>query len=79
MRTKSLPIRRGLSAAEAALYLGVGETLFRQLVTVGKMPRPRRIGTRRLWDIDSLDAAFRDLPIEGEAEEADSWQDVGQG
>jgi len=61
-----LPIRRGLGEAEAALYVGIGSTKFAQLVADGRMPRPRLIDGRRVWDIDDLDAAFRSLPVEGD-------------
>lgn len=61
-----LPIRRGLGEAEAALYVGIGATKFRELVEDGRMPRPRRLDGVRLWDIDALDAAFRELPIDGD-------------
>lgn len=60
-----LPIRRGLSESEAALYIGIGATNFRALVARGVMPRPRVLGGRRLWDVDDLDAAFRSLPVSG--------------
>jgi hypothetical protein len=59
-----LPVRRGLGHSEAALYIGVGPTLFSELVRDGLMPRPRVIGARRVWDIDDLDAYFRALPFE---------------
>lgn len=39
------------------------------------MPRPRMIGSRRLWDVQELDAAFRALPREGDEGE-DTWADV---
>ncbi|MGF7163306.1 hypothetical protein FHS85_004969 [Rhodoligotrophos appendicifer] len=60
-----LTIRRGLSEAEAALYVGLGSTKFRFLIAEGLMPEPRIIGGRRLWDVDDLDAAFRSFPLEG--------------
>jgi hypothetical protein len=60
-----LPIRRGLGQSEAALYIGIGPTLFSELVRDGLMPRPRLIGARRVWDVDELDAFFRALPVEG--------------
>lgn len=60
-----LPVRRGLSEIEAASYISVSPSFFRKLVGDGRMPRPRLAGTRRIWDIDEIDAAFRDLPREG--------------
>jgi len=47
------------------------------------MPRPRVIGSRRIWDVEELDLAFKALPREeGDADVAfvdlgtqDSWAD----
>lgn len=62
-----LPIRRGLSEAEAAVYIGIGATKFREMVEAGQMPRPRKIGDRRVWDVIEIDAAFAALPVDGPA------------
>lgn len=72
-----LSLRRGLSEPEAALYVGLGATKFRELVNQRTMPRPHLIGGRRIWDIDDLDAAFKSLPIEQPQDEAvdDGWAD----
>lgn len=74
-----LPHRRGLSEAEAALYVGIGSTLFRGMVSAGRMPRPRRIASARVWDVDELDAAFKSLPIDGEETQPDTWRDYHGG
>lgn len=58
---------RGLSREEAARYIGVGATLFDEMVEDGRMPKPKRIGKRVVWDRLKLDAAFSDL--DGEARE----------
>ncbi len=55
---------RGLSREEAARYIGIGTTKFDELVTKRKMPAPRRIDGRLVWDRFALDAAFQDLPTE---------------
>lgn len=52
---------RGLSRDEAARYVGIGPTLFDELVQTGRMPRPLRVGKRAIWDRLKLDAAFADL------------------
>ena len=73
-----LPVRRGLSEGEAAVYLSLSPTFFRELVRRGIMPRPRIVGCRRIWDIDELDGAFRELPREGDPiahTSPDSWSD----
>lgn len=60
-----LPIRRGLSAIDAAIYLSLSPSFFRRLVEQGVMPRPRIAGARRIWDVEELDLAFKALPREG--------------
>lgn len=52
---------RGLSREEAARYVGVGATMFDQLVGDGRMPKPKRVGKRVIWDRLKLDASFTDL------------------
>lgn len=53
---------RGLSREEAARYVGLGATKFDELVREGKMPKPKRVGSRTVWDRVALDIAFTDLP-----------------
>lgn len=65
----SLP-PRGLSREEAAAYIGVGTTKFDALVADGRMPAPKRIDGRRVWDRLALDKAFAALPDEGGGERA---------
>ena len=62
---------RGLSRVEAAAYVGVSATLFDQMVADQRMPKPKRINTRRVWDRIQLDAAFSALPNDGEEDRAD--------
>lgn len=56
---------RGLSREDAAWYVGVGVTLFDEMVADRRMPRPKRINSRIVWDRLALDAAFNDLPEDG--------------
>ena len=69
------PVRFGLSRAEAAEYIGVGITLFDQMVADGRMPKPKLINSRKVWHRDRLDRAFAELPEEGQAMESaeDEW------
>ncbi|UVK41532.1 hypothetical protein LHFGNBLO_002712 [Mesorhizobium sp. AR10] len=53
---------RGLSREEAARYVGVGPTLFDEMVADGRMPRPKLINSRTIWDRVTLDIAFTSLP-----------------
>lgn len=55
---------RGLSRDEAARYIGIGSSKFDELVKDGRMPRPKRLDGRVVWDRVSLDIAFTDLPDE---------------
>src|SRR5262249_44173866 len=53
---------RGLSREQAAAYVGVSPSLFDTLVRDGRMPEPKRINARTVWDRLQLDAAFAALP-----------------
>ena len=66
-----LPIRRGFSEDEAAVYLSLSPSFFRQLVEANKMPRPRLVEKRRVFDIEDLDAALKAFPREGGDQEHD--------
>jgi predicted DNA-binding transcriptional regulator AlpA len=56
----SLP-PRGLSREEAAAYIGVSPSLFDILVKDGRMPGPKHINSRVVWDRLKLDVAFEAL------------------
>jgi hypothetical protein len=56
---------RGLSREEAARYVGVGATKFDELVVGRRMPKPKRVDGRIIWDRIALDAAFSELPDDG--------------
>ncbi len=74
----SLP-PRGLSRVEAAAYVGVSASLFDAMVKDGRMPLPKRINARTVWDRLRLDVAFAALPDEGDSEGAprnDEWGDL---
>jgi len=53
---------RGLSRETAAAYIGVGVRLFDVMVADGRMPGPKLINRRRVWDRVKLDIAFAALP-----------------
>jgi excisionase family DNA binding protein len=75
--SQSRPVpRRGLSRTEAATYLGISPSKFDELVRDGRMPRPRLIDARKLWDVYELDMAFDELPHEDSPQMAgNSWDD----
>lgn len=53
---------RGLSREIAASYIGISATLFDVLVCDGRMPKPKLINSRKVWDRQELDIAFDKLP-----------------
>lgn len=53
---------RGLSREQAAAYVGISPSLFDMLINDGRMPGPKRINSRVVWDRLKLDAAFDALP-----------------
>ncbi len=61
---------RGLSRVQSAVYVGVGTTLFDQMVEDGRMPSPKRINSKTIWDRLALDEAFAGLPSD---EDANPW------
>jgi predicted DNA-binding transcriptional regulator AlpA len=58
---------RGLSRIEAATYIGVSASLFDQMVKDGRMPGPKIINSRTVWDRHQLDLHFQNLPEKNEA------------
>ena len=68
----SLP-PRGLSREQAAAYVGISERLFATLVTEKRMPEPRCINDRVVWDRHELDAAFELLPKRN-GHAAEAWE-----
>lgn len=53
---------RGLSREEAARYVGVSPTTFDIMVGDKRMPQPREINARKVWDRAELDIFFTALP-----------------
>lgn len=65
---------RGLSRVQAAVYIGVSPSLFDEMVKDGRMPKPKRINGRVVWDRLLLDGAFAELPDGNERD--DPWGNV---
>jgi len=70
---QSLP-PRGLSREQAATYVGISPSLFDTLVKDGRMPAPKRINSRTVWDRLELDDAFTALPSNDAA--ANPWDEI---
>jgi predicted DNA-binding transcriptional regulator AlpA len=71
----SLP-PRGLRREEAAAYIGVNASKFDEMVADKRMPRPKRIDARRVWDRLKLDEAFAALDEEGAHRPGSVWDEV---
>jgi predicted DNA-binding transcriptional regulator AlpA len=54
--------QRALSLADAAFYVGVSVSKFKDLLADGRMPPPKRIDDIRRWDVEALDIYFSQLP-----------------
>jgi predicted DNA-binding transcriptional regulator AlpA len=66
---------RGLSRVEAATYVGVSPSLFDEMVKDRRMPKPKRINSRTVWDRKKLDEAFEALPDDGDSD-GNPWDQV---
>ena len=64
---------RGLNRVKASAYVGVSPSLFDEMVGDGRMPAPKIINSRRVWDRRELDVSFDALP---RTEERDPWDCV---
>jgi len=72
MTIQRLPLEpRGLQREVAARYIGVGLTKFDEMVRDGRMPGPKRVDGRKVWDRRALDMAFDSLPDETPANDWD--------
>lgn len=58
----------------AAEFAGVSATKFDEMVRDGRMPHPRRIDSRVLWDVAALNRFIDRLP--GGDDDANPWDDV---
>jgi predicted DNA-binding transcriptional regulator AlpA len=65
---------RGLSREQAAAYIGVSPSLFDTLVKDQRMPQPKRINARTVWDRLQLDAAF--AALQSNDEPVNPWDEI---
>jgi hypothetical protein len=57
---------RAMRAARAAAYLDMSRSKFLELVKAGHFSHPKTVDGIRIWDRLALDAAFNDLPEQGD-------------
>jgi len=68
-RVNVLPVGampRGLNRVMAAQWIGVCPTKFDEMVKDGRMPKPKRVDGRKIWDLIAVNVAFDLLPGEDE-------------
>jgi hypothetical protein len=58
------------------MYIGVSASKFDELVRDGRMPGPKRIDGRKVWDVRALDLAFDSLPDHNDKEQQNSFGDA---
>ena len=73
-RAPALYLPRGMSRIQSAAYIGVSPSLFDEMVKDGRMPGPKQINSRVVWDRVALDAAFAALPDRDEVASDDEWR-----
>lgn len=67
------PTARGLNRLQASAYVGVSPTLFDEMVKDGRMPRPKTINSRTVWDRKAVDRAFDLLPGGSHDDDSGEW------
>ena len=65
----------GMNRTEAADYIGVSPSKFDEMVRDGRMPPPKRIDTRCVWDSRQLGSAFDNLPG-GADDDRNEWDEL---
>jgi predicted DNA-binding transcriptional regulator AlpA len=63
----------GLGREVAAQFLGISAAKFDELVKDGRMPKPKRIDARKIWDRREVELAFSALPADAGPNE---WDDA---
>ena len=63
---------RGLCREAAAQYVGISAAKFDEMVKDGRMPGPKRIDGRKVWDRHAVDLSFDVLP---DNEEPNPWDE----
>lgn len=74
-RSHALPISLpplGLGREVAAQMIGISAAKFDELVKDGRMPKPKRIDARKVWDRREVELAFSALPADSGPNEWDN-------
>jgi hypothetical protein len=57
------------------MYVGISVTKFDAMVVDGRMPGPKQIDARKVWDLHALDSAFDALPMVNSSRQS-TWDDL---
>lgn len=76
---RRLSVVIGLPEPEAAAAIGISPNKFRELVGDGRLPRPRALDGRLVWDVEELWAAFKAFPHDQEAPTEPGGSETGAG
>ncbi len=74
--TSPFIVPMGLSRKESAAYIGVGVTKFDEMTNDGRMPLPRIIDSRKVWERYELEEAFRNLPRNDNISSISEWDEA---
>ena len=66
---------RGLPRTEAATYIGCSPRKFDYMVKDGRMPPPRMLDSKKIWDTLELNDFFDDLPREQQHVAGSVWDE----
>ena len=62
-----------VSRDTGAALLGISGGTFDKLVRAGKLPEPREVESRILWDAKEIEAAWRAMPKRGQPSTSNEW------
>ena len=62
-----------VSRVQSAFRIGTSPSLFDEMVADGRMPKPKKVNTRKIWDCLQIDEAFAALPSE---DDENPWDEV---
>jgi predicted DNA-binding transcriptional regulator AlpA len=65
-----------VSRETAAELLGISSGTFDKLVKSGKLPEPREVESRILWDSAEIRAAWRAMPRRGQQPARNEWESI---
>lgn len=73
MKAGPLYYKRGLNRMESSEYVGISSSKFDELVSDGRMPKSKRVDSRKIWDRFELDVYFSELPDDGSVVAVNPW------